>query len=132
MKKGQSLGVLLPLASLLFCSSAVLAAEASPWQFDGQYRLRYESLQNAYRANAHGDDSVLASQLLASLKYQGENLLGQVELEDARTWLDDSGPPLAAMMSTPLSPCRPGLAGMTATNGRCGLAARPWISAAAA
>lgn len=96
MKKGQSFPTLLPLASLLFCSSAVLADQASPWQFDGHYRLRYESLQNAYRANAHGDDSVLASQLLASLKYQGENLLGQVELEDARTWLDDSGTPLGS------------------------------------
>ncbi|MCU4677678.1 alginate export family protein [Catenovulum sp. 2E275] len=81
------------LALPIICVSTFAQAQTS-WQTDGSYRLRYETLNNAYRANANGSDQILASQLLFSIKAKHENLLAQLEIQDSRTWLDDAGTPL--------------------------------------
>ncbi len=82
------------LSTLLWNSPDAMAGNNAIWRLDGTYRLRYESLHNAYRANAAGNDQILASQLLASLKANGEHVFGELEIEDARSWLDDAGTPL--------------------------------------
>lgn len=85
---------ILPLLSILLFSTAGSAEENPIWSLDGSYRLRYESLHNAYRAGAAGSDQIIVSQLLASLKANGEHFFGELEIEDARSWLDDAGTPL--------------------------------------
>lgn len=82
------------LLPLLWVSPEGMAEGISAWSLDGTYRLRYESLGNAYRAGGTGGDQILASQLLASLKANGEHVFGELEIEDARSWLDDAGTPL--------------------------------------
>jgi len=74
--------------------TAVLAAEASPIQISGSYRLRAEVLDNPYRANTSGSDQILASRLLVSARWSGEDLFSELEIQDSRTWLDDAGTPL--------------------------------------
>lgn len=71
-----------------------MAEESPAWSLDGTYRLRYESLHNAYRAGASGSDQILVSRLLASLKGSGEHVFGELEIQDSRSWLDDAGTPL--------------------------------------
>lgn len=69
-------------------------AQESPLQISGTYHLRYEQLNNPFRANQSGSDQLIASRLLLSFKAGGENLFGELELQDSRTWLDDDGTPL--------------------------------------
>lgn len=85
---------LFSLMGLAIITSPVFAETTSPIDFSGSYRMRYESLNNAVRAGASGGDQVLASRLLASIKLHQDNLFGELELEDSRTWLDDKGTPL--------------------------------------
>jgi len=82
------------LLPLLCLSPKSMAEESSAWSLDGTYRLRYESLHNAYRAGASGSDQILVSRLLASLKGNGEHVFGELEIQDSRSWLDDVGTPL--------------------------------------
>lgn len=80
---------------LLLMFSSLIMAETNPvWRIDGSYKLRYETLDNAYRANTRGGDQILVSQLLASVKANGEYVFGELEIQDARSWLDDNGTPL--------------------------------------
>lgn len=90
------------------CLAFVLVAFLAPYtncyaqedtdhvQFKGSYRLRFENLDNAFRANADGGDQLWASRLLVSAKANGERWFGEAELQDSRTWLDDRGTPLGA------------------------------------
>jgi len=85
-----------PLLTLLLTTiDPVFAQDAAPIiDIDGSYRLRYESLDNAFRANVNGGDQLLTSRLLLSLKVRGEHWFGELEWQDSRAWLDDSGTPL--------------------------------------
>jgi len=83
------LTLVLTVANSLFAQSA-----ASVLQVSGNYRLRYESLGNTFRANGAGGDQVLASRLLLSVQGEGDHWFGEGELQDSRAWLDDSGTPL--------------------------------------
>lgn len=80
--------------SLLASPFNAYAADESWWKLEGSYRLRYENLDNAYRANSSGSDQILFSRLLIGLALRGEHLFGMLELEDARAWLEDAGTPL--------------------------------------
>lgn len=71
-----------------------MAEESPVWSLDGTYRLRYESLDQPFRANASGSDQILVSRLLLSLKGRGEHGFSELELQDSRAWLDDSDTPL--------------------------------------
>ena len=82
------------LLALLLPSLPTYAGESSPLSLGGSYRLRYESLHNAYRAGSAGSDQIAVSQLLLSFKANGEHVFGEFEVEDARSWLDDAGTPL--------------------------------------
>jgi len=77
-------GVLLALTPLLS-----MAAEPGAWQISGSYRLRYEWLENSFRANATGGDQLLLSRLLASIGGKGENFFAELEIQDSRAWLGD-------------------------------------------
>jgi hypothetical protein len=80
--------------TFVISDATVIAAEASPLQISGSYRLRAEVLDNPYRANTSGSDQILASRLLLSARWSGDNLFSELEIQDSRTWLDDAGTPL--------------------------------------
>lgn len=82
------------LLPLLCISPEVVGQEHEVFSFDGSYRLRYESLQNGFRTGASGSDHILVSRLLLSLKANGDHLFGELEIKDARAWLDDASSPL--------------------------------------
>ena len=81
-------------------------AEENPWRLDTaagapdwvelrvQHRLRYETVDNQFRARGVGGDQLLGLQTLAHLRLGGKRVHAGFELEDARGWLDDAGTPL--------------------------------------
>jgi hypothetical protein len=88
-------------------TSAVNATEQdAPWQLDnalavpdwlsvgGSYRARYETLDNPYRAGASGSDQILVGRLLLSARVTKNQFHANIELEDSRQQLADSGTPL--------------------------------------
>ena len=79
---------------LLCGPSALMAAEESLIDVSGSYRLRFEHQEDSFRPGTSGTDQMLVSLLLLSAKASGEHWFGEVELEDARAWLDDAGSPL--------------------------------------
>lgn len=97
---------MLPALSCLGILFLTNVAGAEPWRLgaspglpnwlhlSGQYRLRGEFLDNAYRPTGEGSDQVLASRLLLKAEATGERVYGGIELEDSRVWLDDAGTPL--------------------------------------
>lgn len=80
--------------SVLAAPSVLMAAEESPLDVSGSYRLRFEHQEDSFRPGTAGTDQMLVSLLLLSAKANGEHWFGEVELEDARAWLDDAGSPL--------------------------------------
>lgn len=78
----------------LITSPATLASDSGEFALDANMRMRYESLTNAFRRNAEGSDQILVSRFLGGVKFTGDHWLGQLEVEDARAWLDDQGTPL--------------------------------------
>jgi hypothetical protein len=82
------------LLALITASHLANANDQLSWSVDGSYRLRYESLDNSYRANSAGGDQILASRLLTKITANIKQLSGAIELQDSRAWLDDSGTPL--------------------------------------
>ncbi len=86
-----SFGILLVAGAV---QAQAQAHETSFVQYGGSYQLRYESLQNPYRAGARGSDQLFSSRLLLTAKATSEHLFGEVEIADSRTWLDDAGTPL--------------------------------------
>jgi hypothetical protein len=81
-------------------------AQAAPWRLgqalgapdwldlSGSYRLRYETLDNPYRAGASGSDEILVERLLLAAEAHTGNYYFGAELEDSRSQLDDAGTPL--------------------------------------
>lgn len=87
--------LVLPAIFAVALPSAGLAQNQEPsLQINGSYHLRYEQLNNPFRANQSGSDQLLAARLLLSFKAEQDNLFGEFELQDSRTWLDDAGTPL--------------------------------------
>src|SRR5690554_4085540 len=87
--------LVLPTVLALALPSVGLAQSQEPsLQIDGSYHLRFEHLNNPFRANQGGSDQLLAARLLLSFKAQKDNLFGEFELQDSRAWLDDAGTPL--------------------------------------
>lgn len=61
----------------------------------GSYRLRFEWLDNAFRAGAAGSDDLLVSRLLLAAELRASDRLRfGVELQDSRAWGGDPGTPL--------------------------------------
>jgi hypothetical protein len=104
-----SLPVNLPgrlLLPLLIAAPLTLWADDEPWRLqqalappegltiDGSYRLRYESLDNTYRAVDPGHDDLLASRFRLQLKASGDRWYGGFEFQDSRAWLGDAGTPI--------------------------------------
>jgi hypothetical protein len=99
MKAGHSMIRIFLLVGMvgifLLCGpSALMAAEESLIDVSGSYRLRFEHQEDSFRPGTSGTDQMLVSLLLLSAKASGEHWFGEVELEDARAWLDDAGSPL--------------------------------------
>lgn len=88
----KAIGIsILPIA---LTSTLSHAQPESTWTLDGSVRLRYENLHNAYRKSSNGDDQLLTSHSLVSLKAEGGVWIGEIEMSDQRAWLDDAGTPL--------------------------------------
>lgn len=91
MKCSHAFSLAVPVMLLSLHSQA---QDSAPLQISGTYHLRYEQLNNPFRANQSGSDQLLASRLLLSFKAEGDHLFGEFELQDSRAWLDDAGSPL--------------------------------------
>lgn len=61
---------------------------------EGSYRLRYESLDGPFRRGAAGSDQALAQRLLVAVEADFDSIYAAFELQDSRTWLDDTGTPI--------------------------------------
>ncbi len=96
------------LAFALVPRTADAADALSPWllgtalnspnwfSVDGSYRARYESLDGPFRAKATGSDQILVERLLLNVRANVDRFYADVELEDSRQQLADSGTPLSA------------------------------------
>jgi hypothetical protein len=71
------------------------ALSAPNWfSIGGSYRVRYETLDNPYRAGASGSDEILVERLLLDARVDVNSFFANVEFEDSRQQLADSGTPL--------------------------------------
>ena len=71
---------------------------------DGTYRVRYESLDSPFRAKARGSDQIMVERLLLNARVTFDRLYGDIELEDARQQLAESGTPLGTDIVNTLEP----------------------------
>lgn len=97
-------------------SGVANGADAEPWRLDsaidspglfslsGTYRLRYETLNHPYRAGATGSDEILVGQLLLNARFTLQKFYADIELEDARQALADSGTALGTDSVNTLEP----------------------------
>ena len=68
----------------------------------GESRVRYETLDNQFRANRDGSDQLLLFRSLLQVEADlGDVNLG-FELQDSRTYLGDTGTPLSSSIANPL------------------------------
>lgn len=58
------------------------------------YRVRYESLDDSFRAGTSGPDRLLVERLLLSVRAEGKSFYLAAELQDSRTQLDKDETPL--------------------------------------
>jgi hypothetical protein len=91
---------------ILSTGTAAAADQPKPWRLEqalaapewfslgGSYRVRYETLDHPYRGRASGSDDILIGRLLLNARVEVDNLFADVELEDSRQQLADSGTPL--------------------------------------
>jgi hypothetical protein len=94
-----SILLVLPLAAFAGDSDApwrlAKALDSPGWlSFGINYRVRYESLDGPFRANATGSDEILVERLLLNVAVDTGQFHALVELEDSRQQLADSGTPL--------------------------------------
>lgn len=82
------------IASLSICGIAHGAQGDNTINLTGSYRLRYESLDQRFRAHRTGSDQVLLQRLLVNGRVAGAALSADAEIEDSRAWLADNGTPL--------------------------------------
>lgn len=72
---------------------------------DGTYRVRYESLDGDYRANAPaGRDDILVERLLVNARVGGSRFYADVELEDSRQQLADAATPVGTDIVNTVEP----------------------------
>jgi hypothetical protein len=108
-------GVLLLLATLC---AVVARAEGEPGgpgsaaqtpdrvSVSGSFRLRYESMDNAFRLIGPGQDELLLSRLLLHAQVNGERFYGGFELQDSRAWLHQDLTPVGTDDVNVLEPLR--------------------------
>jgi hypothetical protein len=96
----------LALVVLLAQAPALGAAEDKPWrlreaanapswlELGGTWRVRYEALSSSLNPRVEESDQILAERLLFAARIGDEKLFARLELEDARTQLDDENTPL--------------------------------------
>src|SRR5690242_18387069 len=101
---------------VLSAGTALAADQAKPWRLDsalsapgwfainGSYRVRYETLDNPYRAGAKGSDEILVERVLLNARAGTDHFYGDVEFEDSRQQLADSGTPLGTDIVNTLEP----------------------------
>lgn len=70
------------------------AAEPEGWSVGGSYRVRFESLDGAFRRGTVGSDQILAERLLLAVQFDGGSWYAGAELQDSRAQLSDRGTPL--------------------------------------
>lgn len=80
------------------------AQDASRWEFDGTLRLRGETLTDSFRLVAPERDHLLLTRLEAGLRYRGEKLQGQLEIQDSRVFNDRPLSPVATDAVNALEP----------------------------
>lgn len=102
---------------------ASAAQDAGPWRLDaaidspelvslgGSYRVRYETLNHPYRAGATGSDEILVGRLLLNARVTLRSFYVNLEFEDSRQQLADSGSALGTDSVNTLEPLQM-LAGM--------------------
>jgi len=74
---------------------AGLADEAWTVDIDGEFRARYETVRDQYRAGPGGDDELIALRTLLHVRAENGELAFGAELQDARAYLDDAQTPLS-------------------------------------
>lgn len=91
------------LSSHIFTLAAASAAphsleealQAPAWlQVQGEFRARYETLDEQFRTNRQGSDQVLALRTTLQAEVNADPLMIVAELMDARQYLTDDGSPL--------------------------------------
>ena len=95
---------------------AMAADQAKPWRLDealapqdwlqlgGSYRVRYETLDNAYRASDVGSGDILVERLLLNVRAGSDRFYADAELEDSRQQLADSQTALGTDIVNTLEP----------------------------
>ena len=86
------------LAGLL-AASALLPQQSQAQDditINGQLRVRFENLDNQFRAGKSGGDQLLLFRSLLHGKYQNDDLVVGLEFQDSRTYLGDAGTPLSS------------------------------------
>ncbi len=68
----------------------------------GEARIRYETLDGQFRTGGAGSDQVLALRALLFTEARFGRVAFGIELQDARTYLDDPGTPLSTSLVNPL------------------------------
>lgn len=104
------------VAMVLAAGTAVAADQPKPWRLEsalstpdwfslgGSYRVRYETLNNPYRAGASGSDEILVERFLLNARVEVNQFYAGAELEDSRQQLADSGTPLGTDSVNTLEP----------------------------
>jgi hypothetical protein len=104
------------VAMALAAGMACAAEQPKPWRLGtalsapdwftlgGTYRVRYETLDNPYRAGASGSDEILVERLLVNARVDIDHVFANVELQDSRQQLADSGTPLGTDIVNTLEP----------------------------
>lgn len=91
---------------LALLASASSHAQEKPWRLEsalgvpewlsikGDFRLRYENMENTFRIVGPAQDELLVSRLLVHARATGERFYGGFELQDSRAWLDQDLTPV--------------------------------------
>ncbi|MEA1941254.1 MAG: alginate export family protein [Pseudomonadota bacterium] len=97
---------IVPMAAAIATAALTQAmpaiAETPGFTLSGETRLRYETLDGQFRAGGSGGDQALFSRSLLHAQYDTGPVALGVELQDSRSWLDDSGTPLSSSYVNPL------------------------------
>ena len=93
--------------SLVVGESAMAAEQASAsfdYYFSGVSRVRFEHLDGQFRSGRKGSDQLLAMRTLIQTGVRRGALGFNLEIEDSRTYLDDSGTPLSTSFVDAVEP----------------------------
>lgn len=82
--------------------TAAMAQAAPDLNFEGELRVRYESLGGQFRLQGTGGDQVLLFRTLALAEADFGEVAAGVEVQDSRGYLDDRATPLSTSLINPL------------------------------